>query len=139
MCAHMIQLCCTLICTSVYNYVQLQSLVYCLLWWIYIVLDILNLNSYYTIGMYYICPGPVFQREFNCDDYFVIGLTSFGNFENCQICICILHHGKMFVTVRKCFEYPNLQKNLRCLFLFVIVVALFLNYTCMYMLSEPIS
>ena len=106
----MIQLCCTLLCTSVYNYVQLQSLVYCLLQWIYVVLGILNLNSYYTIGMYYICPGPVFQREFNCDDYFVIGLTSFGNFENCQICICILHHGKMFVTVRKCFEYPNFRK-----------------------------
>ena len=76
------------------------------LWLIYIVGGILNLNSYYTIGMYYICPGPVFQREFNCDDYFVIGLTSFGNFENWQICICILHRGKMFVTVRKCFEYP---------------------------------
>ena len=80
-CDHMIQLCCTLICTSVYNYVQLQSLVYCLLWLIYIVGGILNLNSYYIIGMYYICPGPVFQREFNCDDYFVIGLTGFGNLD----------------------------------------------------------
>ena len=111
-CAHMIQLCCTLLCTSVYNYVQLQSLIYCLLWLIYIVFGILNLNSYYTIGMYYICPGLVFQREFNCDDYFIIGLTSSGNFENWQICICILHRGKMFVTVRKCFEYPHFQKNL---------------------------
>ena len=43
------------------------------------------------LGMYYICPGPVFQCEFNCDVYFVIGLTCFGNFENWQICICILH------------------------------------------------
>jgi hypothetical protein len=34
------------------------------------------------INVYYICPGPVFQCEFNCNVHLIFGLTCFGNFEN---------------------------------------------------------
>ena len=52
-----------------------------------------------TITLYYICPGPVFQCGFNCDIYALIGLTYFGNFENQQVNICILHHFSMQIQL----------------------------------------
>ena len=41
--------------------------------------------------MYYTCPGPIFQCEFNCDGILVIELTKFGNLGNWYICICVQH------------------------------------------------
>jgi hypothetical protein len=45
---------------------------------------VLNISQWllHYIDVYYICLGPVFQCEFNCDVYLIIGLTCFGNFEN---------------------------------------------------------
>ena len=57
------------------------------------------LNSYYIAQMYYICLGPIFQCGFNCDIYLSIGLTHFGNFENWQVYICILHHFSMQIQL----------------------------------------
>ena len=43
------------------------------LFWVYF-------NSYCIAQMYYICPGPVFQCEFNCGVCLLIKLTCFSNF-----------------------------------------------------------
>ena len=43
-----------------------------------IVLSIFQWLLHY-INVYYICPGPIFQCEFNC---LIFGLTCFGNFQN---------------------------------------------------------
>jgi hypothetical protein len=32
------------------------------------------------INVYYICPRPIFQCEFNCNVHLIFGLTCFGNF-----------------------------------------------------------
>ena len=47
--------------------------------------------------MCYICPGPIFQCEFNCDVNLVIRL---GNFGNWYICICIQHRFSMWIQLR---------------------------------------
>jgi hypothetical protein len=39
-----------------------------------------NAFTHIQYRMSYICPGPIFQLEFNCDVNLVIGLTKFGNF-----------------------------------------------------------
>ena len=41
--------------------------------------------------MIYICPGTVFQWEFNGGVYFCIGLTNFGNFLILHMCIWFMH------------------------------------------------
>jgi hypothetical protein len=45
---------------------------------------VLSINQWllHYIDVYYICPGPIFQYEFNCDVHLIFGLTCFGNFEN---------------------------------------------------------
>ena len=45
--------------------------------------------------MYYTCPGPIFQCEFNCDVNLVIRLTKFGNFGNWYIYI-YMHSAPIF-------------------------------------------
>jgi hypothetical protein len=39
-----------------------------------------NAFTHIQYRMCYICPGPIFQHEFNRDVNWVIGLTKFGNF-----------------------------------------------------------
>ena len=46
---------------------------------------------------YDICPGPVFQCEFNGGVHFVIRLTIFGNFFVLYVCICVIHHFSMWI------------------------------------------
>jgi len=43
-------------------------------------------------GAYDMCPGPVFQCEFNGGVHFVNKLTIFGNFFVLYVCIHIIHH-----------------------------------------------
>ena len=54
-------------------------------------------------GTYNICPGPVFQCEFNGGVLFVIRLTIFGNFFVLYVCICIIQcefNGSVHFTIR---------------------------------------
>ena len=43
---------------------------------------VLSINQWllHYIDVYYICPRPIFQCEFNCDVHLIFGLTCFGNF-----------------------------------------------------------
>jgi hypothetical protein len=82
-----------------------------ILFWVY-------LNNYCTTWMCYICPGPVFQCEFNCDVNLGFGLTCFGNFENWQIYIYA------FCTIFQCEVNYNVCS--------VIGLTCFGNFECVY-------
>ena len=56
-----------------------------------------NTFTCFQYGMCYICPGPVFQCEFNFDVDLVIRLTKLGNLWNWYICICIQHQLSMWI------------------------------------------
>src|SRR5882724_2041824 len=49
--------------------------------------SVLEMDGPLTYGTYDICPGPVFQCEFNCGVHCVIRLTIFGNFFVLYVCM----------------------------------------------------
>ena len=67
-----------------------------------------NIFTFIQYGTYDICPGPVFQCEFNCGVHFVIRLTIFGNFF-VFICIyiCVIHHFSLWIQLWQWLCHPE--------------------------------